>query len=114
MRKFWRSETGIIWLQYFAAGIAMIPAGVMYVVLNASVGEKKAFAVSVFLASVIGLLTKHYVGRSLTSHFASASAQPIAALSNRVEQIAYVRAVWIGSEATTGAHTGAQIFNSLG
>jgi len=45
----------------------MIPAGAMYITLNDSLGEKKAFVYSVILACVVGLTVKYYVGRFLES-----------------------------------------------
>ena len=67
--KFWRSETLIVWLQYFAAGIAMIPAGIVYVAMVNRWGERKAFSLSLVFAMIIGLAIWTLVGHSLRLHF---------------------------------------------
>jgi hypothetical protein len=114
VRKFLHSETGIVWLQYFVAGIAMIPAGAIYVGLSNSVGERKAFEYSVFLAVVIGVIVKPYVRVVLKAHLVGdANRQAIPLLSNMQEQVVYVKATWIGTDlSSSGPYAEVQTFDS--
>ena len=57
--NFWRSKTFILWLQYLAAGIAMIPAGVMYFFLIGEVGQRKASYISLIVAISMGLIREN-------------------------------------------------------
>jgi hypothetical protein len=67
--EFWRSEILKVWLQYFAAGIAAIPGGVIYVVLlEHSRTEKTAFDISLAIAVGFGLVAWFGVGHVLRSH----------------------------------------------
>jgi hypothetical protein len=62
----WRSEIFKLWIQYMAAGVAAIPAGVLYaLLLQHSVPQKQAFSPSICVGVVLGLAAWIYVGRRL-------------------------------------------------
>jgi hypothetical protein len=69
--RFWRSEAFRVWVQYFAAGVAMIPAGIIYVALTSTLGEKRAFSLSLVLSVLMGLAVWTWTGHELRSYFAA-------------------------------------------
>ena len=88
--RFWRSETFRVWLQYFAAGVAMVPVGVTYVALIGRFGERRALNFSLALAVVVGLITWTCVGRLLRSHFSKPMAvRATNTISNKTVQCIY-------------------------
>jgi len=58
VHRFLRSELGIVWLQYLAAGLAMIPVGLLYFEFS----TKLSFWLSAAIAVVLGLAVSTCVG----------------------------------------------------
>jgi hypothetical protein len=58
VRRFLRSELGIVWLQYLAAGLAMIPVGLLYFEFS----TKLSFWLSAAIAVMVGLSVSTCVG----------------------------------------------------
>jgi hypothetical protein len=96
VRRFWRSETFQIWVQYFAAGIAMIPAGITYFALIDRFGERKGFDLALALAVVVGLIVWMCVGYFLRSQATRPSEKlPSAAVSNEADQNLFADKTWL-------------------
>jgi hypothetical protein len=100
MYKFWQSETFLVWLQYFFAGVAMIPAGVLYVVLSGTLGERRSFSLSLVVAVIAGFLAWTLAGRTLRPYFARNFSPTIVAVetSNEQSQNIYAGWAWSGTE----------------
>lgn len=66
VHKFWRSEIFIVWIKYIAAGLAMVPAGVMYeFVLANRLSQNRALYSSVALAVMLGFAAWLSIGYAL-------------------------------------------------
>jgi hypothetical protein len=66
VRKFLQSETFKVWVQYFAAGLAMIPSGVVYAATTGRPGDERIlFALCVGSGLLVGGTVWLLVGRSL-------------------------------------------------
>jgi hypothetical protein len=70
-RSFWQSETFKIWLQYFAAGLAAFPGGLIYLfLLNQSINEKQTFRLAFAISVSLGLAAWFGAEKFLRSRFA--------------------------------------------
>jgi hypothetical protein len=103
VHRFWRSETAIIWAQYLAAGLSVVPIGILYLVLMGQFGEKRAFYFCFVASVVIGLIVWAGVGYGLRRHFAVLHAIPNQQISNELSQIIYTDQVWLAPKLSIKA-----------